>query len=565
MNNNSKKKKTMSMAHRAVIISVTSSVFLVAVCILVSALFFQREAIKIYEGMETSLTRSALVEVDEKALNELIIKTSEVVKTIDDPVSMRETNEEEYFAKFEEIQNSDEYKKIWDQLNNTRRATISTAYCLSLIYPDRDYWVYVFDASDSNVQRCGELLFDDFSALSGHPGMDYVGNVTFSQKYGRVRTDGVAVYTDDENGIYSYLTADIPVSEAYKKVQLFILQTSIAAAIILAVTCFGVFMAVNRTAVKPIDVMAAKAEDFVSLYEERYDTHVSTDIFQDIYSGHVKELIKLSISLRSMELEMNSYLKDIDRLVSEKARIGTELDIATRIQISTIPRNFSDFDKYPQIELYGDCKPAKEVGGDFYDFFMLDEDHLCLVMADVSGKGIPAALYMMVCKIALMTRAEQGGTPSEILTYVNNRLSANNSVDMFVTVWLGILSLSTGHVVAANAGHEYPVVTDENGNYVLMKDKHGFVLGGMEGLKYKDYEFDIPKGGRLFLYTDGVPETQNKKEEFYGTERMVETLNRCRDLDTKSTIKQMQGALLDFSEGAEQFDDTTLLNVWYKG
>ncbi len=98
-----------------------------------------------------------------------------------------------------------------------------------------------------------------------------------------------------------------------------------------------------------------------------------------------------------------------------------------------------------------------------------------------------------------------------------------------------------------------------------MKDKHGFVLGGMEGLKYRDYEFDIPKGGRLFLYTDGVPETQNKKEEFYGTERMVETLNRCRDLDTKSTIKQMQGALLDFSEGAEQFDDTTLLNVWYKG
>ena len=206
MKNNTKKKKTMSMAHRAVLISVTSSVFLAVVCILVAALFFQREAIKIYEGMESSLTRSALVEVDREALRDLIIKTSEVVKTIDDPVSMRENSEEEYFAKFADIQNSDEYRKIWEQLNNTRRATISTAYCLSLIYPDKGYWVYVFDASDSNVQRCGELLIDDFSALSGHPGMDYVGNVTISEKYGRVRTDGVAVYTDDSKGIYSYLT-----------------------------------------------------------------------------------------------------------------------------------------------------------------------------------------------------------------------------------------------------------------------------------------------------------------------------------------------------------------------
>ena len=173
MNKTGKKKKTMSMAHRAVLISVTSSVFLVLVCILVSALFFQREAIKIYEGMETSLTRSALVEVDHEVLNDLIIKTAEVVKTIDDPVSMRENSEEEYFAKFAEIQNSEEYKKIWEELNNTRRATISTAYCLSLIYPDRGYWVYVMDASDSNVQRCGELLIDDFLHLP--PCADVVG------------------------------------------------------------------------------------------------------------------------------------------------------------------------------------------------------------------------------------------------------------------------------------------------------------------------------------------------------------------------------------------------------
>lgn len=565
MKTNDKTKKRISMTRMAVSISVTSSLILVVICILVSTLFFQRESIKIYEDMETSLTRSALVEVDKGVLEDLITRTAEVVSTIDDPVSMRENQEADYFAKFSEIQDSDEYKKLWTQLNNSRRATISTAYCISLIYPTKGYWVYVMDSSDSNVQRCGELLLDDFNEYIRHPGMDYVGNVTFSQKYGRVRTDGVSIYTDDSKGIYSYLTADIPISTAFNNVKKFLFRTSVVALIITALACVGVFFAVNHAAVKPIDIMADKAEDFVDMYEDRFDSHLGTNVFEDIYDGNVKELTKLSSSLRSMELEMNSYLRDIDRLAGEKARISTELDIATRIQGATIPRNFADYDKYPQFELYGDCKPAKEVGGDFYDFFMLDDDHLCLVMADVSGKGVPAALYMMVSKIAIQTRAEQGGKPSEILGYVNERLSANNTVDMFVTVWLGILTLSTGHVIAANAGHEYPVVTDESGNYVLMKDKHGFVCGGMCGLKYKDNEFDIPRGGRLFLYTDGVPENQNTKEEFYGTERMVKALNECRDMTPEATVEHMHSSLNEFADGADQFDDTTMLCIWYKG
>ena len=514
----------------AVYISVASSILLALGCIIVSATFFKQETIKIYEGMETSLTRSALVDVDLNVVNDLIIRTAEVVKTIDDPVSMRQHSADEYFEKFEEIQNSKEYKELWERLNNTRRATISTAYCIALIYPEKGYWVYVMDASDSNVQRCGELLFDDFSEYIGHPGMDYVGNVTYSQKYGKVRTDGIAVYTDDANGIYSYLTADIPISTAVKNVRIFLMQTALVAMIMVAIFCIILFVVLNHSAVQPINVMAGKAEDFVGMYEERFDSHAESDIFDNIYTGNVKELLKLSDSLRSMELEMNSYLQDIDRLAGEKARIVTELDIATKIQKATIPKNFSDFDKCPQFEMYGKCKPAKEIGGDFYDFFPLDDDHLCIVMADVSGKGIPAALYMMVSKIAIQTRAEQGGTPSEILAYVNDRLSANNSVDMFVTVWLGIMTISTGHVIAVNAGHEYPAIADENGHYTLMNDKHSFVCGGMEGQRFTDYEFDIPKGGRLFLYTDGVAENQNKSEEFYGTDRMIAALNECQTL-----------------------------------
>lgn len=565
MSGERKKHKKISMARLAMYISVTSSVLLGLIIILVSALFFRKESIKIYEDMETSLTRSALVDVDREVLEDLIIRTAQVVESIDDPVSMRNNNEEEYFAKFADIQSSPQYKALWEKLNNTRRATISTAYCLSLIYPDKGYWVYVIDASDTNVQRCGELLFDNFSKYAGNPGIDYAGNVTYSQKYGRVRTDGISVYTDDAHGIYSYLTADIPISTTQTNVKIFLIQASIAAFILSLLVSIGVFTCVNGYTVKPLNTMAGKAEDFVDMYEERFDTHQGTDIFQNIYHGDVKELRKLSDSLQSMEFEMNSYIEDINRLAGEKARISTELDIATKIQEATIPRNFADYNKYQQFEIYGDCKPAKEVGGDFYDFFMLNEDHLCIVMADVSGKGIPAALYMMVSKIAIQTRAEQGGTPSEILYYVNNRLSANNAVDMFVTVWLGILTLSTGHVIAANAGHEYPAVTDENGNYVLQKEKHSFVCGGMEGLRYKDNEFDIPAGGKIFLYTDGVAESTNKAQEFYGTGRMIDALNCCKDASPKDTVEYIQKSLAEFSNGADQFDDTTMLSILYKG
>ena len=564
MSKERKKYKRISMARLAMYISVTSSVLLGLIIILVSAMFFRKESIKIYEGMETSLTRSALVNVDRKALQDLIIQTAQVVETIEDPVSMRNNNEAEYFAKFADIENSESYKAIWDKLNNTRRATISTAYCISLIYPERGYWVYVMDASDSTVQRCGELLFADFSDYKGNPGMDYLGNVTMSPTYGGVRTDGIAIYTDESRGIYSYLTADIPISTTQRNVRLFLLQSAIAAFMLSLLFSIGIFVCVNSVVVKPLNNMAGKAEDFVDMYEERFDTHQGTDIFKNIYHGDVKELNKLTDSLQSMEFEMNSYIEDINRLAGEKAKIRTELDIATKIQEATIPKNFADYDKYPQLELYGDCKPAKQVGGDFYDLFMLDEDHLCIVMADVSGKGIPAALYMMVSKIAIQTRAEQGGTPSEILYYVNNRLSANNDIDMFVTVWLGILTLSTGHVIATNAGHEYPAITDENGNFSLQMEKHGFVCGGMEGIRFKDREFDIPQGGKLFLYTDGVAESINRSQEFYGTDRMLDALNECKGLSPKATIEHMHESLNEYAGGADQFDDTTMLCIEYK-
>lgn len=249
----------------------------------------------------------------------------------------------------------------------------------------------------------------------------------------------------------------------------------------------------------------------------------------------------------------------------ENSKIKTELGLATRIQANMLPNIYPAFPERPEFDIYASMDPAKEVGGDFYDFFLVDDDHLCLVMADVSGKGVPAALFMMASKIILSNYAKMGKTPSEILTAANASICSNNREDMFVTVWLGILELSTGRLTAANAGHEYPVLMKPDGKFELYKYKHGFVIGGMAGLKYKEYTIDMKPGSKLFLYTDGVPEATNAEKELFGSERMVAALNEKPTESPKEILKTVRSTVDAFVKDAEQFDDLTMLCMEYKG
>ena len=209
--------------------------------------------------------------------------------------------------------------------------------------------------------------------------------------------------------------------------------------------------------------------------------------------------------------------------------------------------------------------PAKEVGGDFYDFFLIDDDHLALVMADVSGKGVPGALFMMASKIILKSNAMQGGTPAEILSRTNRTICSNNTMEMFVTVWLGILEISSGRMTAANAGHEYPAVKKAAGSFELLKDRHGFVIGGMPGMKFKEYELQLEPGDKLFVYTDGVPEATNGAQELFGTERMVEALRQGESGTPKETLEAVNRAVQAFVGDAPQFDDLTMMCLAYQG
>ena len=300
---------------------------------------------------------------------------------------------------------------------------------------------------------------------------------------------------------------------------------------------------------------------------ERVSTLGGDDLefrMEDTYRTH-DEIEALAESFAMLSGKTLEYIRQVEQVTAEKERIGAELSLATRIQADMLPNIYPAFPERKEFDIYATMDPAKEVGGDFYDFFLVDDDHLCMVMADVSGKGVPAALFMMASKIILANNAMMGKSPAQILTDTNAAICANNREEMFVTVWLGILEISTGKLTAANAGHEYPVIQNSDGTFELYKDKHGFVIGGMEGVKYKEYELTLQPGAKLFLYTDGVPEATDADNQLFGAERMLEALNRAPAASPIEVLKTVRAAVDGFVKEAEQFDDLTMLCMEYTG
>ena len=277
------------------------------------------------------------------------------------------------------------------------------------------------------------------------------------------------------------------------------------------------------------------------------------------------EIGDLAGSFNTMAASLKNYIKNLAAVTAEKERIGAELNIATQIQADMLPKILPPYLGNEKFELYATMNPAKEVGGDFYDFFLIDDDHLALVMADVSGKGVPAALFMVIAKTLIKNRAMMGGTPREVLADVNNQLCEGNEADLFVTVWLGILNLTTGEVIASNAGHEYPAIKRAGGQYELFKTKQSPAVATMEGLRFRESEFTLNNGDCLYVYTDGVAEATNIRDELYGTDRMLEVLDETEGMSSQEVLSHMKQSVDDFTGEAPQFDDITMLALRYNG
>ena len=285
---------------------------------------------------------------------------------------------------------------------------------------------------------------------------------------------------------------------------------------------------------------------------------------EDVYRTG-DEIEVLAESFAKQSARMSLYIDQIKRVTAEKERISAELDMASKIQGSQLPSLFPPFPDRKEFTLYASMTPAKEVGGDFYDFFMIDNDHIAFVMADVSGKGVPAALLMMVSRVLIKSSMQNGKGPGETLASVNNQLCEGNDEDFFVTVWLAVLEISTGKGIAANAGHEHPVLRRADGSYELQVYKHSMPIATMKGIPFKEHTFRMQPGDSFFVYTDGVVEATNANKELFGTERMLSALNKDPDALPEQVLANVADGINSFVNEAEQFDDITMLCVRYLG
>ena len=364
--------------------------------------------------------------------------------------------------------------------------------------------------------------------------------------------------TDGNGNVTAIMCVQRPMSEldVGRKDYIFNIIFATVALIVLVSVLYIVY--IRAKLVNPIQKINKETERFAS------ERNVTDTLLTDRMSK-ISEIQSLATSVLTMEREMLNYIDNLMDITAEKERIGTELSLATRIQADMLPNIYPAFPDRKEFDIYATMDPAKEVGGDFYDFFLVDDDHLCVIIADVSGKGVPAALFMMASKIILANNAMLGKSPARILTDTNAAICSHNREEMFVTVWLGILEISTGKLTAANAGHEYPVLMQPDGKFEIVKDKHGFVIGGMNGLRYTEYELVLQKGAKLFLYTDGVPEATNADNQLFGVERMIATLNENSGESPEILLKNVKAAVNGFVNGAEQFDDLTMCGLEYRG
>ena len=314
---------------------------------------------------------------------------------------------------------------------------------------------------------------------------------------------------------------------------------------------------IGNQVVKPVIQINKEAKRFANDEEKTVGDFEKVSIISEIES--------LSRSINKMEKDTVKYIDTITDATKEKEKISTELKLASAIQENSLPNDFPAFPEREDFDLYALMRPAKEVGGDFYDFFLIDDNHIGLVMADVSGKGVPAALFMMVTKILINEISHSVKNPGEILTLVNERICNNNKANMFITVWLGILDLRTGEMVAANAGHEDPAICKKDGEFIINKQKHGIPVGAMEEYKYKDYDIKLESGDKLFIYTDGVPEAENNNDKMFGLEKMIESLNRVKNNSCEDILVSVKNDVDTFVDGAIRFDDLTMLCFEYIG
>ena len=388
---------------------------------------------------------------------------------------------------------------------------------------------------------------------SGTPVNDYL----ISKSEFGYNTSASYPVVEDGHSI-AFINVEVPMVTIQSATLSFTLRTITTTVLItLLLLALDLFL-VRKTLIDPLRLVAKEAGKFA-----QDNTRVS-ELLSEIRTGDEVEV--LGKTIYQMEKDINDYIDNLTRVTAEKERIGAELNVATQIQADMLPRIFPPFPERKEFDLFASMDPAKEVGGDFYDFFLVDEDHIALVVADVSGKGVPAALFMVIAKTLIKNRTLLGGGgPAEILTDVNNQLCEGNEAELFVTVWLAVIQISTGKGLAANAGHEHPALKRKDGTFELIEYRHSPAVATMEGIRFREHEFELHPGDTLIEYTDGVTEATNAHDELFGNERLINALNLDPNAEPDTLLHTLREEIDRFVGDAPQFDDITMLGFHYKG
>ena len=557
-----------SLSAKTVRSTIKSCIIFGLICQLVALTFFAVSITKQYISVATSTANQAKLSTTNGAD---AVGFSKSIMSVYNSLSEDERQKmgtEEYRSYFNEadIHAKGNYDDLFNILNRIRQYSDVFDVYIAMYDVENQRVIYMVD-TDENIET---RLYPGEWEPANRDGMlkllDYDKNeplyyIEYTKKYGLLCTVGVPIL-DDANRLCSFMQVDISIESILHAMLDFSLRLTVAFIIVTISLAWLQTKHIKKALISPINQIAQASQDYV---KDRHNNVSNTKHFSNLNIQTGDEIENLCLAMADMEIELSEYEKNLTKITAEKERIGTELTLATAIQASMLPHIFPPFPDRKEFDIFASMEPAREVGGDFYDFFLIDEDHLCTLIADVSGKGIPAALFMMISKTILQSCAMLGRSVADILAKTNEALCSNNQVEMFVTVWVGVLEISTGKMVAANAGHEYPIIKHADGNFEMLKDRHGFVIGGMPETKYHEYTIEFKPGDKLFIYTDGITEATNAEMKMFGNERLLTALNQSEDTSVKGLITNVRSAIGDFVKDAEQFDDLTMLCLEYNG
>ena len=366
-------------------------------------------------------------------------------------------------------------------------------------------------------------------------------------------TSAIVPVRNDAGEVTALLLADLPMPFILENLNAYLLSTVGITVVLVFLIIFGYLRFLQKRVVMPIQFLTKNAEAFAKCRTGFLDEMLN------IHTGD--EIETLAAALAKMEVDITKYINNLARVTADKERIATELAVATQIQTSMLPCIFPPYPDLKEFDIYALMQAAKEVGGDFYDFFLIDRTHLCVVIADVSGKGVPAALFMVIAKTLIKNHAQAGMSPKQVFEAVNDQLCENNEAGMFVTAFMGVLDVTDGSFTYVNAGHNPPLLSTGGAPYDWLKSKRGFVLAGMEHMKYSQQQITLFPGDSLLLYTDGVTEALNPREELYSEARLKAFVNSGRlvGCTLEKQLHLLRQELAVFADGAQQADDITML------